>query len=389
MSVQTPMANGPRNLEASPVNNPERLKQNQDLKTRAVDTVNKAVEDRGVSTVASPENPGVDATQMSAEVIDEIANTAKANPMSDIDSLIQGLQSLVAPRVDQHLQQGKNGANEVDPVGGANKAQEPQDQKQKKAYWAPTTENGMIHQGQDTIGRVDVREETVKAPEKGGEGQAAQNATKKPQAPRQVAAAGGAGGSKAAGGGTGGATGTGATGAAGAAGAAGAPRATQGPAQVNGNKPARDAQPSEATGDDQESDKVELSDETKQAAQSMQNQGVQQPQPLQQAAQGKKTGDSGEGSYDVITRATGATQTVQTAPAGDLSTVSSFRTFQKLDDSPLLAHATLHRRKGGDVAGEVEQNQQAQAAGQPRQVGSPSEAADPQLMQKLRSPVAT
>jgi hypothetical protein len=255
----------------------------------------------------------------------------------------------------------------------------------------------MIHQGQDTIGRVDIREETVKAPDKGAEGQAAQNATKKPQAPRQVAAAGGAGAGKGAGGGTGGATGTGATGAAGAANAA------QPASAVNQAKPANQSKPADQTNqagdDDKETDKVELSDETKQAAQAMQGQGVQQPQPLQQAAQagkGGKADDAGTGSYDVHTRATGGTQSVQVTPAQDMSRVSSFRSFQKLDDSPLLAHATLHRRNGGDVANQLDKDsQQAQAAqgvnqpGQPRPVTAPNEAADPQLLQKLRSPVAS
>lgn len=385
MSLQPPMATVPRQQPAEI----REQKQAPDLKNRAVEEVNKTLEDRGVSTVASPENPGVDATQMSAEIVDEINNSQKTNSSQDIDSLIQGLQGLVQPRVDQHLDQGRNGAQAVDPVGGAggaNKAQDAaQEQKQKKAYWTPDTENGMIHQGQDKIGRVDIKEEAVKPSEKGAEGQAAQNATKKPQAPRQVASAGGAGASKGAGGGTGGATGTGATG---AAGAAGAPRQAQGAGQP---KPAGQAN---QANDDKETDKTELSDESKQAAQALQAQGVQQPAALQNAANGGKGDEGGSGSYDVTTRATGMSQSVDVQGAHQLSPGSYLRTFSKLDDSPLLASAQMHRRKGGDVASGIENDQQAQAAagtqpGQPRQVGPAPEAADPQLLAKLRSPVAS
>lgn len=374
MSVQTPVATVNRQNPAEAIrNNPDQLKQNPELKARAVDSVNKAVEERGVSTVASPENPGVDATTMSAELVDEVSNSQKLNPNADVDSLIQALQGMVQPRVDQHLQQGgQNGAQAVDPVGGAQK-----EQKQKKAYWSPDTENGMIHEGRDKIGRVDIREETVKAPEKGAEGQSAQNAAKKPQAPRQVAAPGGANGSKATGGGTGGATGTGATG---AAGAAGAPKASTAPA------PAKQTQPTNAGDDDKETDKVELSPETQQAAQSMANQGIQQPQALQSAAQGGKGDDAGSGSYDVRTRATGGSQSVDVQGAHEVGPGSFFRSFRKLDDSPLLASATLHRRKGADVASELDP--QNQGAGKPRPVTAPAEAADPQMLQKLRSPTA-
>lgn len=240
----------------------------------------------------------------------------------------------------------------------------------------------MLHGGRDVIGRVDIKEETVQPNQQAAQGQAGQNATKKPNAPRQVAPAGQAGGAKSSGGGTG-APGGGAVGSAPQTGAARPTQATQ-PAQ--GTKP---TQPGKPADDDKETDKVELSQETQQAAQQLQGQqGVQQPEQLQNAAKSGEGQAGATGSYDVQTRATGSTQSVDVQSAGQIGPGSYFRSFRKLDDSPLLASPTLHKRKGGEVANDLQQQQDSKNSQQPQQVDPTTQTADPQLLARLRNPRA-
>ncbi len=380
MLLKTPTAAAPAPPEHPQALEKRPLGENPELRNRALQTVTKTAEDQGVSRVASPENPGFDATSMSAELLDEIGNKGIAKA-GDVDSLIQALQSLVQPRVDQHLQQGQRSQ---DPAGGGvNGVQESQQpKKQQKAFWNPSTEPGMLHGGRDVIGRVDIKEETVQPNQQAAQGQAGQNATKKPNAPRQVAPAGQAGGARSSGGGTG-APGGGAVGSAPPAAAA---RPTQATRPAEGTKP---TEAGKAADDDKETDKVELSPETQQAAQQLQGQpGVQQPEQLQNAAKSGEGQAGATGSYDVQTRATGSTQSVDVQSAGQIGPGSYFRSFRKLDDSPLLASPTLHKRKGGEVANNLEEQQNAQKGQQPQQVDPTTQTADPQLLARLRNPRA-
>ncbi len=382
MLLKTPTAGAPAQPEAAQLDR-RPLTENPELRNRALQAVTKTAEDQGVSRVASPENPGFDATSMSAELLDEIGNKGIAKT-GDVDSLVQALQGLVQPRVDQHLQQGQQ-AQPQDPSGGGgvNAVQESQQpKKQQKAFWNPSTEPGVLHGGRDVIGRVDIKEETVQPNQQAAQGQAGQNATRKPDAPRQVAPAGQAGGAKSSGGGTG-APGGGAVGSTPSATAVKPTQATQ-PAQQT--KPTDAGKPAD---DDKETDKVELSPETQQAAQQLQGQpGVQQPEQLQNAAKSGEGRAGATGSYDVQTRATGSTQSVDVQSAGQIGPGSYFRSFRKLDDSPLLASPTLHKRKGGEVANNLEEQQNAQKGQQPQQVDPTTQAADPQLLARLRNPRA-
>ncbi|GMU57586.1 MAG: hypothetical protein AMXMBFR33_67320 [Candidatus Xenobia bacterium] len=383
MLLKTPTAGAPAPEQAPQPLEKRPLGENPEVRNRAVQTVTRAAEDQGLSRVASPENPGFDATSISAELLSEM-DTKNVAKNGDIDSLVQALQGLVQPRVDQHLQQGQQ-AQPQDPAGGGgvNAVQESQQpKKQQKAYWNPSTEPGMLHGGRDVIGRVDIKEETVQPNQQAAQGQAGQNATKKPNVPRQVAPAGQAGGAKSSGGGTG-APGGGAVGSAPPAAAARPTQATQ-PAQQ-----AKTTNPSKPGEDDKETDKVELSPETQQAAQQLQGQpGVQQPEQLQNAAKSGEGQAGATGSYDVQTRATGSTQSVDVQSAGQIGPGSYFRSFRKLDDSPLLASPTLHKRKGGEVANNLEEQQNAQKGQQPQQVDPTTQTADPQLLAKLRNPRA-
>jgi hypothetical protein len=115
---------------------------------------------------------------------------------------------------------------------------------------------------------------------------------------------------------------------------------------------------------------------------------VQQPEQLQNAAKSGEGQAGATGSYDVQTRATGSTQSVDVQSAGQIGPGSYFRSFRKLDDSPLLASPTLHKRKGGEVANNLEEQQNAQKGQQPQQVDPTTQTADPQLLAKLRNPRA-
>ncbi len=381
MLLKTPTAAAPAPPEQGQTLEKRSLGENPELRNRAVQTVTKTAEDQGVSRVASPENPGFDATSISSELLEEIGNKGIAKA-GDVDSLVQALQGLVQPRVDQHLQQGQQ-AQDPAGGGGVNGVQESQQpKKQQKAFWNPSTEPGMLHGGRDVIGRVDIKEETVQPNQQAAQGQAGQNATKKPNAPRQVAPTGQAGGAKSSGGGTG-APGGGAVASAPQANAARPTQATQ-PAQ--GTKPTEAGKPAD---DDKETDKVELSPETQQAAQQLQGQpGVQQPEQLQNAAKSGEGQAGATGSYDVQTRATGSTQSVDVQSAGQIGPGSYFRSFRKLDDSPLLASPTLHKRKGGEVANSLEEQQASKNSQQPQQVDPTTQTADPQLLARLRNPRA-
>lgn len=276
-----------------------------------------------------------DAVKLSTKALDQVDTGNKAQSLNRRDDL---LGSLMSKLNDQILNPDSefNKQNEKDKKakrggGGGQKKKK----TKKTAEWNPETEKGQIHPGRDVIGKVRVTTETK---ETGGEGGGVQGVGKA-GASKTNSKAGPANYGKAA-----------------------QAKGAESDQQQPGQKP--------ADSKDQDKEAKEVA-----AAQNLEKSGLKS-QELED--KGKNAGDKSKveeqsggagGSkvkeYEVKTRATGTSQSLDVTPPKKLQKGDKFRTFRKLDDKPMLKYATMHKKdhkSNKDAIAELKKN--ARAAGE-------------------------
>lgn len=262
----------------------------------------------------------LDTSRISDQAIQEMGE-AQDRGMPFKDRVISALQEMFDEKVKENPEAGSQG--------------KPQPKTEKTMEFTPTTYPGEVMPGRDVIGHAEVKEKKVEEP---GEARAAAGPKAKQTANPAV-------------------------------------------------PPASDTKGGTKNGDgkseEQEKDRVELSAESAQMAARMRNSGVEVPQSLESDKGGtpevkgpEQGGEKTVFSGEVRTRATGWTQSVDVHPGGEVQKGQSLRTFQKLDNLPMLDHATLHRGEGKANAKEQEKAAQEGRGG-----------GDATTVEALRNPV--
>lgn len=293
----------------------------------------------------------VDVTKFSNEAVDELANKNGNVDTSRSDTIISALREIADKKVGEQEEKGQSGGAGSKKKGGKGKV---------KVEWKPQTEKGKLHKGRDVIGRIKL----TQTPPQGGD---------------QTETVNGVGKSK---------NGNSAAGGSSSAAKTGSASASQGAGAANTQTGNEKTNPQQS---DKEQDKVELSPESAAMAAKLQNSGAQMPAEVKAASEGKgiaspqKAGGGGGGGEvsmekEVRTRAFGKTQTAEVTPEGELPPGAPLRTFQKLDDMPMLDNVTLHDVKGKDA---VKQLQEKAKRGEinPQEI-------TPEMIEKLKNPQA-
>ncbi|MCA9794998.1 MAG: hypothetical protein KC910_24485 [Candidatus Eremiobacteraeota bacterium] len=262
----------------------------------------------------------LDTSRISDQAIEEMGE-AQAKGTSFKDRVVSALQEMFDEKVKENPEAASQG--------------KPRAKTEKTMEFTPTTFRGEVMPGRDVIGHAEIKEKKVEEP-----GQARATAGPKAKQPGSPAV----------------------------------PPIGEGKA---GNKSGHKS-------DDQDKDRVELSAESAQMAARMRNSGAEVPQALESGKGGtpevkgpEQGGEKTIFSGAVRTRATGWTQSVDVHPGGQVQKGQPLRTFQKLDNLPMLDHATLHRGEGKANAKEQEKAAREGKGG-----------GDATTVEALRNPVA-
>jgi hypothetical protein len=306
-----------------------------------------------VSQLSPAAGNAVDGAALSDEVLDEMPQQDPAQHDNEA-SLMSSLRGLVQQKVQQQQPAQQQPGQQQQAAGqqGNGSGQAGGDGGQTKATWTPSVHPDEIIPGRDVIGHVHVSKE-------GGGASSGQGGQ------------GGQGGSNGASAGAHGNAAAPAVGGIGRAGATAGPGATAGA----GSRPAAGAAPG-APGGQQNNHANKPDPNAQQLAGNSAMMGIPQ---LQSALQ---SGQAQSGDYEVRTRATGVTQTVDVGPAGDMKSIPYFRTFQPLDDSPLLAGPTAQHMNGSDLASSLQNGNQS------GDQNGPDPQSTDQLVKKLKNPAA-
>lgn len=297
----------------------------------------------------------VDRSQLSQEAVEELKS--KGSEAGGADTMVNALRQIFDQKLDQNGQgqqpQQVGGAGEG---GGAEGKGKTKKKVERKLEWTPDTKKGQIHPGRDVIGQARIKEKITEEPDD----QTVNGAQK------------------------------------------GTAASSKGNQSGGGAAPAKEGQQSQGNDgnrqdDKTQQDKVEISPESANMASKMNAAGLQAPaevqgqggaSPVSEAGESKKGGGAGQGQSkervvfegEVRTRATGTTQSVDVTPAGELPPGKPFRTFQKLDDMPMLEHATLHGKDGKEFLADHQRRKMR---------GEAVEPLPEELIQKLKHPVAS
>lgn len=242
----------------------------------------------------------LDTTTLSTEAVKEVTGRNDASQLSRTDQIVDALKASMDNIAEDPNRQKRSS-------GGSKKKK-----VKTKQEWTPTASEGELKEGRGVIGRLRITKEVKESPG-GSVGKGTAN--------------GNTAGSKPAD----------------SSGSSGSPQAK------NGSK----GPSSEGEKESQEGAQIEKN---------LQSQGLQAQGLTQDRKAGAQGGGDSVKEYDVRTRATGINQRLRVTPAKTMRPGDIFGTFRRLDDKPILNHATLHSRNTEDAANEVKKK--ARAAGE-------------------------
>jgi len=284
-----------------------------ELRSRTHQALDQKVQQR-------PELQNLDRTRLSDELLNDVQRAAQAqDPGANLDSLLDAVTQNFADRK----------AEEAGPA-------EEQPKKKVDVEWLPEVNPGEIMQPQGYTGQL-VYKESKEQPKTEGINKAAKSG-KRPPSPSATA--------------------------------------SKPNSPVGGTSKNQSNSTVNTTGDNK-SDTVELTAESAQMAQKMQQSGMQS-KGLEKAAEQK--GGKPEERVDVHMPALGMTQLVDVTPAGQLGSNKVLGTYRKLDDMPAWNGAILRKRTGKEFADDYKRRVES---------GEQVPKLTEEQLEKLRNPVAT
>lgn len=297
---------------------------NPELRTRATQALQQTAQQRP-QLASELQN---DQSKLSEELLDEVGKAGQAQGTDNLDSL---LGAMAQNFMDRKAEEAKPGQDSKE------------DKKKMEVEWAPDVRPGELMQPQGYTGQLIYKESKDQPKDEG-----VKPAGKAGKAGKSAAQPG------------------------------------KGPAAAGGAKPAAPVganNSSKKTGDDQNSksdDTVELTAESQQMAQKMQ-QGGMKPNGVDSKGD-KQGGAKGEERVDVFMPAAGMTQIVDVSSPGKLGPDGILGTYRKLDDMPSFNGAILRKRTGKEMLQEYNQR---------RERGEKLDPLTEEQQQKLINPVAT
>ena len=294
----------------------------QSRKTKLVEFAQGVMAERFGQSVRPPESNStepVDKAQISRDAVEELESRGTRTSVG-ADNVISALKEITDTKLEKARENTERGGS------GAKK------KKTREVEWEPTTKKGSLHEGRGVIGNITIKEKSVQEPSAPGSAKGKNGA-----APVQAQVSGGSKNSKNSNGGDG-------------------------------------------------KDQAKLSPEGAEMAAKLKQSGAQLPESLK-AGEGSATTQKSSGGAggvvfngEVRTRAQGLTQTAEVTPGGPLQKGQPLRRFQKLDDMPMLDHATIHGKDGEQIASELqEKSRRGELNGQELTA---------EKLQKLKEPVA-